>query len=75
MVFERPKSLFGKRPYYQEQVIIGFILDKIFRGAISIDARLVDIPIPTERLPLELRSSRARKYFTKAKEALADLGI
>jgi hypothetical protein len=74
-VFERPKTLFGKFPYFAEQRKLFAAVDMLTRGIGAIDLTLVGIPIPTEWIPERLRKDRATRFLKRAKEMLVEVGV
>jgi len=72
----RPKSLFGKLPYYKEQFLMIPVADMTNRGAFLIDPFAVGMYFPIiERLPIKRRKRLARKYLVKARNILKEVGV
>jgi len=80
MQFERPRTLFGKTGYFQEQSIINSATTDIQTGIVlinpDVEPTLTPIlkPIIT-KLPIEWRKKRATTLLTKGLEKLRNVGI
>jgi len=71
----RPKSLFGRLPYFEEQQEIRHTLYDVRSGVILINPRLYLVPFPLEKLPLELRRKKIKEKFQSALKRLERIGV
>lgn len=75
---ERPKTIFGKLPYPQEQRKIMNFTSEVSSGSLFINPKLVGIQkelFPVELMSDEARLKRINKHFRKAKKILKELGV
>ena len=75
MKIERPKTIFGKYPYYREQRKLVLLSDLITRGAGAMDMRLIGVGISTEWVPEHMRKKKSTEFFKKAKDLLVEMGV
>lgn len=66
----RPKSLFGKLPYYKEQLGMIAVADLVTRGAMVIDPYSAGMYFPIGIVGIKRRRRIAKKSFGRAKEML-----
>lgn len=66
----RPKSLFGKLPYYKEQLGIIPVADFITRGALIIDPYIAGMYAPVEMFGIKRRRKLAKKWLGHAKKLM-----
>lgn len=72
----RPKSLFGKLPYYKEQITMIPVADFVTRGAMIIDPYTVGMYVPfVGKLSDKRRRKIVKKSFAKARELLGKIGV
>ena len=69
----RPKSLFGKQPYYKEQLGMVAVADFITRGALIIDPYIAGFYAPVEILGIKRRKKLAKKWMGHAKKVLSKI--
>jgi ribosomal protein L32E len=72
--FERPKTLFGKLPYSQEQVRIHNAWDDIQKATVIYNPYATGMYLPIfSRLPEKWRKERIAKYLKRAKTKLNEV--
>ena len=73
----RPKSLFGKLPYYKEQLRMIPIADLVTRGVLVTDPSYsAGMYLPFIRIVgIKRRRKIAKKNFSKAKILLKGMGV
>jgi len=66
----RPKSLFGKLPYYKEQLRMVAVSDLVTRGALVIDPYATGMYVPIGIIGVKRRRKIAKKWLGRAKKVL-----
>jgi hypothetical protein len=72
--FERPKTLFGKLPYFQEQARIHNAWDDITKATVVYSPNATGMYLPIySKFPKKWKKERVIKYLKRAKTKLDDV--